>query len=98
MSPLKPLPATRVEWFACACCPPNLARFIPQIPAFLYSTGPRELRVHQFASSRAELSMGPCDIAVEQETEYPWDGRIAVPFFARANRRPGEMLVWRREE
>ena len=23
--------ATRVAWFTCACCPPNLARFIPQI-------------------------------------------------------------------
>ena len=72
------LSATRVEWFTCACCPPNLARFIPQIPGYIYSSGPRELRVHQYVSNRAELTIGACDIAVEQETEYPWDGRIAM--------------------
>ena len=81
--------ATRVDWFTCACCPPNLARFIPQIPTYFYSTGSRELRVHQYASNRAELTVGTCDVAVEQVTEYPWNGRITMTI------NPSAVQKWR---
>ena len=81
--------ATRVAWFTCACCPPNLARFIPQVPGYIYSTGPRELRVHQYASNLAELTIGTCDVVIEQETEYPWDGRIAMMI------NPSAVQTWR---
>lgn len=83
------LSATRVQWFTCACCPPNLARFIPQIPGYLYSTGPRELLVHQYASNRAEFTVDTCDVAIKQETAYPWDGRISITI------NPSTVQKWR---
>ena len=27
---------TRPKWFACACCPPNMARLIPSLPGYCY--------------------------------------------------------------
>ena len=71
---------TRVEWFFCACCPPNIARFLPQVPGYIYSASasPRELYVHQYAQSRTDLEVGDDAVAIEQYTEYPWDGRVML--------------------
>ena len=29
---------SRSEWFGCACCPGNIARFVPSVPGYLYAT------------------------------------------------------------
>lgn len=66
----------RSEWFGCACCPPNIARMIAQFPSYIYSTGTHEIAVHQYAQSRAELPVARQTIRLDQQTNYPWDGKI----------------------
>ncbi len=68
----------RSEWFGCACCPPNIARLIAQLPTFLYSTHEERLAVHLYAASQSELEVAGQKVRVVQETDYPWDGRVTI--------------------
>ena len=68
----------RSEWFGCACCPPNIARLIAQIPTLLYSYAAGALYVHQYAASTARAGVGPDVVELTQKTDYPWNGRIRL--------------------
>ena len=70
----------RVEWFGCACCPPNLARLLASLGQYVYSTAPRAVYVHLYAGGEASLDVAGTSVRLTQETDYPWSGdvRIAV--------------------
>jgi uncharacterized protein len=78
VSPYGEASATRKPWFACACCPPNIARFMPQIPGMAYSVGDGELYVNLFLGSEAEVEVAGSRVRIRQETEYPWEGRVKI--------------------
>lgn len=69
---------TRQPWFGCACCPSNLSRFIPSIPGYLYAVKDNNLYVNLFAGNTATINVGGKDVTLEQTTNYPWDGDIAI--------------------
>lgn len=69
---------TRQPWFGCACCPSNLSRFIPSLPGYVYAVKDNSLYVNLFAAGTATMQVGGKEVAVEQETRYPWDGNIAI--------------------
>lgn len=69
---------TRQPWFGCACCPSNLSRFIPSLPGYVYAVKDNSLYVNLFAAGTATMQVGGKEVAVEQETRYPWDGDIAI--------------------
>jgi DUF1680 family protein len=68
----------RVEWFGCACCPPNIARTIASFSQYQYSVGDRGVWVHQFAEGRAEVPFRGGLAVIDQATAYPWDGRVTL--------------------
>ena len=68
----------RVEWFGCACCPPNIARTIASFSQYQYTVGARGVWVHQFAEGRAEVPLGAGSVVLDQATAYPWDGRVTL--------------------
>jgi DUF1680 family protein len=68
----------RQEWFGCACCPGNISRLIAHIGQYIYSEGPRSAWIHLYARSSAELHMGEQTVRLEQKTDYPWDGEVAI--------------------
>lgn len=68
----------RQPWFGCACCPVNVARIMPQIGAWVYSTGPDAVYVHLFGESQAVLTVGGETVRVAQVTSYPWDGSVEI--------------------
>jgi DUF1680 family protein len=68
----------RSEWFDCACCPTNIARFIPSIPGYVYATAGDELFVNLFIGSRAVLKTKRQTVLLAQETRYPWDGEVQL--------------------
>jgi DUF1680 family protein len=41
----------RQAWFGCACCPSNVARFVPAIPGYIYAVTDKELYVNLFVSA-----------------------------------------------
>jgi len=69
---------TRAGWFDCPCCPTNLIRFLPSIPALLYNTDKRGIYINLFAANEAKVPFNGTDIHFEQITKYPSDGNVAL--------------------
>jgi DUF1680 family protein len=65
-------PSQRLPWYTCPCCPPNLARLMASLQAYVATTDDDGLQVHLYASGTID---GPNGV-VEVETNYPWDGRV----------------------
>lgn len=68
----------RQPWFGCACCPSNLCRFIPSFPGYMYAVKDRRLYVNLFAGNTATMQVEGKEVVLEQQTNYPWDGDIAL--------------------
>mgnify|MGYP000878165764 CR=1 FL=1 len=68
----------RSPWFTCACCPPNVARFIASLPEKFYSFSDDEIYVNLYSSNMSILKLGSEEISIFQETNYPWDGNIKL--------------------
>lgn len=71
----------RSHWFICACCPPNVARFIESLPQKIYSADLNELYVNLFASSEVKIQLNNSVVKIVQETNYPWGGNINIALF-----------------
>ena len=70
--------ATRKEWFDCACCPSNIARFMPSIPQYIYAKRNDELYINLFMGSSGKVSLKHTEVNIHQQTNYPWDGHIKI--------------------
>lgn len=70
--------AERSPWFACACCPPNVLRFIAGVGGYAYAQRDGDLYVNLYASGRAEIPRRDGPLAITQETRYPWDGEVKI--------------------
>ncbi len=68
----------RESWFEVSCCPPNVARTLASLGAYVATTDATGVQIHQYATShiRAELEAGV--LALEVETDYPASGRIKI--------------------
>ena len=69
----------RSPWFEVACCPPNITRFLPSVPGYIYGVTDDTLYVNLFVSSTAKIGVGgKKDVEVIQQTRYPWDGSVKI--------------------
>jgi hypothetical protein len=73
----------RTDWFSCACCPPNLTRFYAALPGLFYAKNANDVYVNLFGASQTVVeninSVGQkVKVAIRQETEYPWNGRVLI--------------------
>jgi len=68
----------RTPWFTCACCPPNVARFIASMGGFAYGVDKDKIYVNLYAQGTAEISTSAGMVALTQTTEYPWKGDIRI--------------------
>lgn len=68
----------RSPWFACPCCPPNLARVVASIGGYLYSHSDDEVVAHLYGQSTARLRLGGQEVTLRQSTRYPWDGAVTI--------------------
>ncbi|MCU0461582.1 MAG: glycoside hydrolase family 127 protein [Bacteroidales bacterium] len=71
----------RQAWFGCACCPSNVARFVPAIPGYIYAVTDEDLYVNLFISNDAEIMMGHRKVRVTQKTDFPWNGYVEISVF-----------------
>ena len=70
--------ANRVAWFDCACCPPNIVRFIPSIAGYAYGQDGSDVYVNLFLQGEAAVKMPNRTINLAQTTRYPWDGSVSI--------------------
>ncbi len=68
----------RREWFDCACCPPNIARLLASLPAYLYSKSENGVWIHLYVKSEVHIELNGVEVTLLQNTNYPWDGRVEV--------------------
>jgi DUF1680 family protein len=69
---------TRQSWFDCSCCPTNLVRFIPSLPALVYAQQKDELYVNLYVESSAKVIVNNKPVTIEQQTLYPWQGDVNI--------------------
>ena len=80
----------RSAWFEVACCPANVARFLPSFPGYFYATGGDAVYVNFFASGTARFELAGRRLEIVQETKYPWDGSVKMLVNPA---RPGEFTI-----
>ncbi len=68
----------RSAWFSCACCITNITRFLPSMPGYIYAQEKNNLFVNLFVSNYATIKLPATDVKITQETQYPWQGRVAI--------------------
>jgi len=68
----------RAPWFGTACCPSNLARLLPQVPGMVYAHEGNDLYITFFAGSKTRIDLDVAHVGVQQETNYPEDGKVVV--------------------
>lgn len=73
----------RQKWFGCACCPPNLARFLGSLPSYAVSTGGNTLYVHLYVGGEVKAQLDSAEVRVGIRTEYPWNGSVRLSMHTR---------------
>ena len=70
--------ATREPWFGCACCPVNIARFVPSLANYVYGQRNGEVFLNLFVGGEASLDVAGTPVTITQNGRYPWDGEIEI--------------------
>ncbi len=68
----------RSEWFACACCPPNLMRTIAALSGYMYTVHNNDVFVNMYVGSKGNTTVSGTPVELIQETDYPWNGAVKL--------------------
>lgn len=75
LSHVKPV---RQPWFACACCPPNIARTLASLGQYIYAEDGKSVYVNQFISSGLRTVVEKADVAVSVDSSLLHDGTVKL--------------------
>lgn len=67
----------RPPWYACSCCPPNVARLLLSIGSYAYGEGENTLFVHLYLGGKVKSALG---YSLTCETQYPRFGAVKFTF------------------
>jgi DUF1680 family protein len=65
-------------WHRCPCCPPNIGRMVASIGSYFYGQSEDAIAVHLYGDSTARFEIAGGNVTLTQESDYPWDGAIAL--------------------
>ena len=68
----------RKPWYGCACCPSQICRFLPSIGNYIYGTSKDGVWINLYMGNRAAMKIGRKSLTIKQETNYPWEGAVAL--------------------
>ncbi len=63
----------RPGWYACACCPPNVARLVTSLGTYAWSENAESVYAHTYLGGKAEFKNGAVISCV---SGYPWNGDV----------------------
>ena len=69
---------SRSPWFEVACCPPNMTRFLPSLPGYVYAMRDDVIFVNLFIAGTGKIPVPGRPVILTQETRYPWDGAVKL--------------------
>jgi hypothetical protein len=77
----------RYQWHRVPCCVGNIPRTILMLPTWMYAKGADGLYVNLFVGSTVTVQdVVGTDVEMVQQTEYPWDGKVAITVNPAASR------------
>ena len=68
----------RQGWFACACCPPNIARTLASLHQYAWFSDGYRLIVALYAGGECELNLSGRPAVLEVKTDYPFSGKVHI--------------------
>lgn len=68
----------RQGWFGCACCPPNVARLLTSLNQYIYTAHGDTLYANLYIGSESNFTIGGTEVAISQESRYPWEGKVSL--------------------
>ena len=69
----------RYQWHVCPCCVGNLPRTLLSLPTWMYAKSREGLHVNLYAGSTVNVGeIAGAAVQVVQETDYPWNGKVAL--------------------
>lgn len=68
----------RQGWFGCACCPPNVARLLTSLNQYIYTVHGDTLYTNLYIGSELRTKLGGTDVAIQQQSTYPWKGIVSM--------------------
>jgi DUF1680 family protein len=68
----------RIPWPGCACCPPNLMRYLASLPDMAVTADADGLQIHQYFPGRFSAAVGGNPVEIQMATQYPWAGSVEV--------------------
>ncbi len=71
-------PRERTPWYACACCPPNIARVFAQLSGYVASVDGDALALHLYTACEIDVPEALGGGIVVVRTSYPDDGRVEI--------------------
>jgi DUF1680 family protein len=66
----------RAEWFACACCPPNVTRTLASLGSYAYATSGNGLWVNLYIQGGVHAAIAQQKLTLDVTTDYPWNGKV----------------------
>lgn len=70
--------AQRVQWFGCACCPPNIARLVTSIGQYIYTVNAHSIYTQMYIGGEVTLNLKDGKVRLIQTTNYPWEGYVKI--------------------
>ena len=70
--------ASRLDWYFCACCPPNLMRTFASLEGYLAAVRDDELQLVQYSTAHVEAQLPSGAVVLDVETDYPASGSVRV--------------------
>ena len=72
-------PKERTEYISCFCCPPNTLRTLCQAQNYAYTLSPEGIYCNLYGANTLTTTWKEKgEVALTQETDYPWDGNVRV--------------------
>ena len=68
----------RQDWFECACCPPNVLRFLAGLGGYAYASAGDEVYVNLFVPGEAVVNTAHGPARIWCETEYPFGETVRL--------------------
>jgi DUF1680 family protein len=78
----------RLEWYGCACCPPNVTRTLASLGGYAYAVSREALWVNLYIAGSVSVEVAGVPVKLDVKTDYPWDGRVALTMGVQG-RKPG---------
>ena len=72
-------PKERTEYISCFCCPPNTLRTLCQAQNYAYTLSPEGIYCNLYGANTLTTTWkDKGELALTQETDYPWEGKVRV--------------------